>query len=77
MKKAYRAMQIARRRGGDIAQDALSLGAHRDVDLHAGDAVATLKGLGVAKALIASAACSARSRAAVAVGRLRAPTNIS
>jgi alcohol dehydrogenase len=59
----HMALQYARRmgfrvvaigRGGDIAQDALALGAHRYVDLHNEDAVATLKGLGGAKALIAT-----------------------
>ena len=59
----HMALQYARRmgfrvvaigRGGDVAQDALALGAHRYVDLHNEDAVATLKGLGGAKALIAT-----------------------
>ncbi len=77
------ALQYARRmgfrvvaigRGADIAQDALALGAHRYVDAHAEDAVAALKQIGGAQAIVATighaATVSALLGALAPTGRL-------
>jgi alcohol dehydrogenase len=77
------AVQYARRmgfrvvaigRGADIAQDALALGAHRYVDAQAEDAVAALKQIGGAQAIVAtighSATVSALLGALAPTGRL-------
>src|SRR3546814_19777167 len=39
-------------RGGDIAKDALSLGAHRYIDINEEDAAATLQNMGGAQAIV-------------------------